>query len=117
MDGGPRQVIEPGGSWTAQFTINQNAATLWYHPHPLGKTGEQVYRGLAGLFIIEDDISRRLSIPKTYGVDDIPLIIQDKRFSSDGTFIYRLTMPDVMQGLIGNAMLVNWSNQPISGSW
>ena len=37
--------------------LRQEAATLWYHPHALGRTGEHVYRGLAGLFIIEDDLS------------------------------------------------------------
>ena len=34
--------------------VDQPAATLWYHPHPHGDTGEHVYRGLAGMFIIDD---------------------------------------------------------------
>ena len=79
-DGGPHQVIEPGALWKPEFTINQQAATLWYHPHAMGLTGEHVYRGLAGLFIIEDEISETLPLPRNYGVDDIPLIIQDRRF-------------------------------------
>ena len=55
MDGGPMQRIEPGDSWQASFTIKNEPATYWYHPHLLHKTGEQVYKGLAGLFIIKDE--------------------------------------------------------------
>jgi FtsP/CotA-like multicopper oxidase with cupredoxin domain len=112
MDGGPHQRINPGEIWKPTFTVNQNAATLWYHPHPLGKTGEQVYRGLAGLFIVEDEISRSLPVPKNYGVDDIPLIIQDRRFFSDGSFAYVRGMPDVMHGVIGDLLLVNGDVRP-----
>ena len=49
-DGGPRQPIAAGTTWHPEFTIRQEAATLWYHPHAMGLTGEQVYHGLAGLF-------------------------------------------------------------------
>lgn len=50
MDGGPHQVIAPGDTWRPTWEINQPAATLWYHPHPHGRTEEHVYRGLAGMF-------------------------------------------------------------------
>lgn len=112
FDGGPYQVLEAGGSWFPQFTIDQQAATLWYHPHLMGKTAEQVYQGLAGLVIIEDEISQALPIPKEYGVDDIPLVFQDRRFFRDGTFDYKPLMPDVMMGYFGNTMLVNGSVSP-----
>lgn len=112
MDGGPRQVIRPQEVWNPHFTINQPAATLWYHPHALGRAGEHVYRGLAGLFIIEDEISDELDIPKTYGVDDIPLIIQDKRFHRDGSFGYIEGRPDIMHGVIGDTVLANGAVQP-----
>ncbi len=55
MDGGPHQTIEPGGTWTPHWTIDQPAATSWYHPHPHGQTAKHVYRGLAGMFIIDDE--------------------------------------------------------------
>lgn len=113
MDGGPHQMIEPGETWKPYFTINQPAATLWYHPHPLGKTGKQVYQGLAGMFIIDDEESERLALPGAYGIDDIPLIIQDRRFNNDGSFAYIQSMPDIMQGVIGNVMLVNGTIQPV----
>ncbi|MDY0407176.1 multicopper oxidase domain-containing protein [Virgibacillus sp. 179-BFC.A HS] len=111
-DGGPHSGIQPGESWTPKFKIEQPAATLWYHPHPEQETGRQVYKGLAGLFLIEDEVSDRMDIPKEYGVNDVPLIIQDKRFNSDGTFQYDLGMHDVMNGLQGDTMLVNGAVNP-----
>lgn len=111
-DGGPHQVIQPGSTWNPEFTIRQPAATLWYHPHAMGLTGEHVYRGLAGMFIIEDKVSDSLNLPNTYGVDDIPLIIQDRRFFEDGRFAYVQSMMDVMHGVIGNYMLVNGVRNP-----
>ncbi len=111
-DGGPRQPIAPGTTWTPEFTIKQQAATLWYHPHAMGLTGEQVYHGLSGLIYIEDEVSDQLDIPKTYGIDDIPLVIQDRRFFNDGRFAYVQNMHDVMNGVIGNYLLVNGAMQP-----
>ncbi|MBT8330400.1 MAG: multicopper oxidase domain-containing protein, partial [Desulfofustis sp.] len=111
-DGGPHQVIEPGEVWKPDFTINQQAATLWYHPHAMGLTGEHVYRGLAGLFIIEDEISDTLTLPRNYGVDDIPLIIQDRRFFEDRSFAYVRSMHDIMHGVLGNFLLVNGGLKP-----
>lgn len=113
MDGGPHQVIEAQGEWDPHFTIDQQAATLWYHPHVMGTTGEQVYKGLAGLFYIEDEVSDRLDIPKDYGVNDIPLIVQDKRFTRDGQMPYNLTMRDRMDGFKGDQVLVNGTKNPI----
>ena len=113
-DGGPHQVIEPGALWKPEITINQQAATLWYHPHAMGLTGEHVYRGLAGLFIIEDEISEALALPRDYGVDDIPLIIQDRRFYEDRSFAYVRSMHDVMHGVLGNLLLVNGGLKPFT---
>lgn len=106
-DGGPHQPIDPGATWTATFSVEQPPATLWYHPHPHGATAKHVYRGLSGLLIIADD---EQSLPHTYGVDDIPLIIQDRKFADDGA----LTMDDddwvtggSMVGVLGSDILVN----------
>jgi blue copper oxidase len=113
-DGGPHQTIEPDQSWTASFTVRQQAATLWYHPHPMDKTGIQVYNGLSGLFIIDDENSDALGLPSVYGVDDIPIIIQDRRFSADGQFAYVQGMPDVMHGIAGEVLLINGTRQPVA---
>lgn len=112
MDGGPHQVIIPNTTWKPYFTIDQAAATLWYHPHLLHKTGEQVYKGLAGLFYIEDENSKRLDIPKDYGVNDIPLVIQDKRFTDNGNIPYDLNMSDLMNGFYGDTVLINGAINP-----
>lgn len=111
-DGGPHSKIKPGETWNPRFTVNQPAATLWYHPHLMHKTGEQVYKGLAGLFYIEDEFSESLNIPKEYGVDDVPLIIQDKKIDSNGKSEYKLGMHDVMMGLQGGTILVNGAINP-----
>lgn len=112
MDGGPHQLIDPHSTWNPHFTIKQPASTLWYHPHVLGKTGEQVYKGLAGLFFIEDDKSKKLDIPKDYGINDIPLVVQDKRFTKDGDIPYELDMRDTMNGFMGDTVLINGAISP-----
>ena len=112
MDGGPHQIVVPNTTWSPYFTIDQPAATLWYHPHLLHKTGEQVYKGLAGLIYIEDEDSKSLDIPKEHGVNDIPLIIQDKRFTNDGELSYDLNMRDLMNGFLGDTVLINGAINP-----
>jgi bilirubin oxidase len=54
MDGGPHQRNDNGNTWQAQFTIMNEEATFWYHPHLMNKTAEHVCHGLAGLFIVKD---------------------------------------------------------------
>ena len=112
MDGGPHQVIDPNTTWEPYFTIDQPAATLWYHPHLMNRTGEQVYKGLAGLFYIEDENSKNLEIPKDHGVNDIPLVIQDKRFTDNGDIPYNLDMNDIMNGFLGDTVIVNGAINP-----
>jgi len=112
MDGGPHQLIQPGASWNAMFNVKQQAATNWFHPHTLDQTGRQVYMGLAGLLIVEDANTDGLDLPKTWGEDDIPLIIQDRRFHTDGSFAYLSSMMDSYQGMYGNVFLVNGAVSP-----
>ena len=75
-------------------------------------TGEQVLRGLAGLFLIDDDESRSLNLPSEYEVDDIPLVLQDRRFNRDGSFEYLSTMGDAEMGYEGDVILVNGTVDP-----
>lgn len=81
MDGGPHQLVDPGGTWEPTWTVDQPAATLWYHPHPHGETMDHVARGLAGMFIV-DDPGQQVELPSDYGVDDLPVIVTDPRSSS-----------------------------------
>ncbi len=107
MDGGPHQVIKPGMRWSPEFEIRQPASTQWYHSHVLHRTAIQVYYGLAGLFYIDDDQADSLDLPSEYGVDDIPLVLQDRSFNRDGSFSYMGSMRDRMMGMHGDVMLVN----------
>ena len=107
MDGGPHQAISPGETWDAAFKILQRACTQWYHSHMYHRTGIQVYYGLAGLFYIDDEHSNGLGLPSTYGVDDIPLVLQDRSFNQDGSLRYLSSMHDRMMGMMGQVMLVN----------
>ncbi|MCC9069409.1 multicopper oxidase family protein [Arthrobacter cryoconiti] len=107
-DGGPHQVIAPGAQWIPEWTIDQPAATLWYHPHVHGKSEEQMTRGLTGMFIVDGDGPNQ-GLPTEYGVDDIPLIVQDRAFTDDGSF--RVTS-DTPTGLLGDTILINGSINP-----
>ncbi len=107
MDGGPHQVIKNGNTWKSEFTVTNNASMLWYHSHMLHQTGLQVYKGLAGLVIIDEDENKKLNLPDEYGVDDIPVVLQDRNFNKDGSFRYITAMPERMMGIHGNYVLVN----------
>ena len=112
MDGGPHQIIAPGATWSARYRVSQRACTNWYHPHLMGKTAEHVYKGLAGLIIVEDDESRALDLPNRYGIDDIPLVLQDRRFDSNGQIDYNPTRMEIMRGYIGDTYLANGAIEP-----
>ncbi len=107
MDGTAHQLIEAGQKWSAQYKVKQNACTNWYHPHAMGKTAEHVYKGLAGLIIIEDETSLALDLPKNYGVDDIPLVLQDRFFDKNGQIDYSPNMRQKMMGYKGDTLITN----------
>lgn len=111
MDGGPHQMIQPGETWSPYWRIDQPASTTWFHPHLHGKTAEHVYRGAAGMFIIDDEESKKLDIPSDYGVNDIPLIVQDKNFHGDGSFSPSSKMFSNV-GILGDEILVNGTHSP-----
>ncbi|MFC5338820.1 multicopper oxidase family protein [Leucobacter denitrificans] len=110
-DGGPHQPIHPGETWTAEWTVEQPAATLWYHPHNHGTTEVHVYRGLSGLFFIDDEATGtdRDPLPHDYGVDDIPVVVSDRAFLPDGSFdeTHRSAA-----GMLGDTILVNGTVNP-----
>jgi blue copper oxidase len=111
-DGGPYQVIPFGKRWQTELLIDQPAATLWFHPHLYPSTADLVIKGLAGLIIVDDDESGRLPLPSQWGVDDIPLIIQDRRFTPDGQFFARFNIVAVTNGYVGDTALVNGALYP-----
>lgn len=109
IDGGPHDTLKPGDERTITFKVKQDAATLWFHPHPKGKTAEQVYNGLAGLIYIEDEATNQLGLPDQYGINDIPLIIQDRMFKEKRLDYQTAKNTD---GTIGDTVLVNGTVDP-----
>jgi bilirubin oxidase len=87
MDGGPHQVIAPGDTWSPTWTVKNNAATYWYHPHAHELTWPQLSMGAGGFIIVQDDDESALALPRTYGVDDIPLVLTSRTFDSDSQII------------------------------
>jgi FtsP/CotA-like multicopper oxidase with cupredoxin domain len=110
-DGGPHQPIDPATTWSPSWTIDQPAATLWYHPHLHERTEDHVYRGVAGLFLLDDPQASALALPDHYGIDDIPVILQDKRFTADGALDFGEPAFSPI-GRLGDQLLVNGTHDP-----
>jgi blue copper oxidase len=116
-DGGPQQLIHPGNTWRPVLKIDQAATTLWFHPHPHHDTARQIYMGLAGMIIVDDGSDARLGLPHTFGIDDLPLIIQDRSFDSDGSIEYDnkdVSPLDVIYGVRGDTIIVNGAVAPFA---
>ena len=106
MDGHPMNVIPTGETFTYDFEVLNRAGTYWYHPHPHGRTGHQVYGGLTGLFLVSDDEEDKLNLPAEKL--DIPLVIQDRAFNPDNQLVYLPRgMHDSMTGMLGDSICVN----------
>ncbi|PHM36700.1 cell division protein FtsP [Xenorhabdus innexi] len=108
--GGASRLISAHGSWSPVIPINQPAATCWYHANTPNRMAEQVYAGLAGMWLVEDESSRTLPLPINYGVDDFPVILQDKRLDNFGT--PRYDKVSASQGFLGNTLVINGVENP-----
>lgn len=108
-DGHPHYAVPGGATYDYQYTVANRAGTYWYHPHPHHLTGKQVYLGLAGIFIVEDEEEAALqkALDLRLGETDIPLVLQDRRFDDDGGFSFQPTTEDSLHGHFGAEMLVN----------
>jgi len=98
MDGGPQREVQPGEDWDVKFQVDNPAGTYWYHPHPHMLTASQATKGIAGMIIVRDALEEALNLPRAYGVDDFPIVVQDRRFLANGS------MPT---GAYGDSVLVN----------
>jgi spore coat protein A len=96
------------------YPNDQPATTLWYHDHAIGITRLNIYAGLAGFYLIRDAEEDSLNLPS--GAYEIPLMIQDRSFSADGSLSYppapQGTHPVWMQEFFGNAICVNGKATP-----
>jgi spore coat protein A, manganese oxidase len=106
-DGHPMQLIAPGGSYTYDYPNRQDAATLWYHDHAHGLSARTMFYGLAGFYIIEDELEDSLELPS--GDFDVPLVIQDRAFNSNGTLRYT---ENIDEGFMGDTIVVNGTVSP-----
>lgn len=109
-DGGPFSWFATGQSRIYEYPNVQQASTIWYHDHALGITRLNVFAGLAGYFLIVDDLERSLGLPE--GNYDIGLCVQDKMFNPDGTLAYPTTgvtpvHPVWVPEFFGDVILVN----------
>lgn len=86
MDGGPHQIIPAGTLWQPYWTMKNNAGTYWYHPHLHSTTEAQITKGVGGLLIVKDPIESALALPRTYGTDDIPIILTSRNFDASNQF-------------------------------
>ncbi len=95
-DGGPHTIILPGATWNPSFTVMDRAGTYWYHPHLHEKTNLHVSKGIAGFIIVRDEDEAALELPRTYGVDDFPLVIQTKDFDASNQVVVPSNSDDVL---------------------
>lgn len=103
MDGGPHQIVPPSTIWQPYWQVTNNAGLYWYHPHLHEMTEEQISSGLGGLIIVRDAIESALPLPRKYGIDDIPLVLTDRRFTN-------LNQIEVVP--YGDTMIVNGTIRP-----
>ena len=112
-DGGPHQLIRPGARWSPSFEVRQRASLYWYHSHLHRGTGPQVYAGLAAPIYVRDDEEDALDLPSEYGIDDIPLIVQDRVLDNSGKLLYPQNMHAQMMGVRGDRLYVNGTQNAV----
>ena len=104
-DGHPADAISAGQSFVYEFEVQDRAGTYWYHAHPDMLTGPQVYRGLAGLFIVSDAEEAALALPR--GELDLALVLQDRSFDAQNQLVYASGGMAAMAGFHGDRILCN----------
>lgn len=101
-DGYASDVTAPGQMKRYFYPNSQEARMLWYHDHAVHHTSQNAYNGLAGLYLIQDDIDDSLQLPK--GRYDVPLLVRDAMFGTDGGLVYD---DNSESGVYGDVILVN----------
>lgn len=106
--GGMTRILKTNETWSPIIQINQSASTCWYHSCSLGNSAYQTYRGIVGMYIIEDKESRHSQLPQKYGINDIPLILQDLQLNKNGVQLFQQNQPH----FYGNRLFVNGKENP-----
>ncbi|MEO0377629.1 MAG: multicopper oxidase family protein [Cyanobacteria bacterium P01_A01_bin.17] len=102
--------IPSGESYTYEFQIPQNhpAGTFWYHPHYHGLVAEQLFGGLAGLFIVRGELDE---IPEIKAAREEFLVLKDFALDPRGNILQPGHMAE-MTGRIGDLLTVNGQFNP-----
>jgi FtsP/CotA-like multicopper oxidase with cupredoxin domain len=107
-DGYASDITNPGQFKDYRYPNWQNGRTLWYHDHGVHHTAENVTMGLAGMYQLVDDLELGLALPR--GTYDVPLIVGDRMFNSDGSF---LMDRNDESGMYGDVITVNGTPWPL----
>jgi FtsP/CotA-like multicopper oxidase with cupredoxin domain len=109
-------LIEPGGQRTYVYDLVEDgrperAAFQWYHDHRLDHTARNVWHGLAGMWIVDDELDASLPLPR--GDRDLALMVGDRSFDRHN----QLTDPFTGQrppadGISAATILVNGAYMP-----
>jgi spore coat protein A, manganese oxidase len=109
-------LIEPGGQRTYVYELTEDdrperAAFQWYHDHRLDHTARNVWRGLAGMWIVDDELDAGLPLPRNER--DLALAIGDRDFDRHN----QLTDPfgarrPPADGILARTILVNGAYMP-----
>jgi spore coat protein A, manganese oxidase len=118
-DGNPAITPEGFGPGQTQTVLYPNqapempASLLWFHDHGLGATRLNVFAGLAAGYILRDQFDTGTE-PNPNGIPggayEIPLVVQDRQFNADGTFLYPTSDIEGVTWIgeyFGDVMLVN----------
>ncbi|VEP16561.1 putative multicopper oxidase [Hyella patelloides LEGE 07179] len=102
--------IEPGKKLTYEFPIPDNhpSGIFWYHPHLHGLVAEQLFGGLAGLFIVRGELDE---IPEIKAAKEEFVVLQDFSIDDRGRRSSSAHM-SLMMGREGNVIAVNGRVNP-----
>ena len=120
-DGYASDLTYPGQAKSYVYPNSQEARTLWYHDHAVHHTAQNAYNGLAGMYILHDEVEAGLGIPSGLNPEqlayDVPLVVRDAMFATDGGLIYD---DDDESGVFGDVPLVNgvpWPRMQVEPRW
>ena len=112
-DGYPTDWFTASQSATCFYPNQQDATALFYHDHAMGITRLNAVAGLMGLYLVRDSFEEGLNLPT--GQYEIPLVLFDRSFHSDGQIFYPVsTKPEApwVSEYYGSAILANGKISP-----
>jgi len=116
-ESGNDTLLAPGARKTFVYDLVEDgrperASFQWYHDHRLDRTAPHVWKGLAGMWIVDDAFEDSLSLPE--GARDLPLMICDRTFDGRNqlTDPFRDDRRPPADGVLAETILVNGAYMP-----